>query len=52
MGDYTYYDDPTDVHNFEKNVLYLFDFMNDKLNIRKFALMTPGVSCKQRENSY
>jgi virginiamycin A acetyltransferase len=22
IGDYTYYDDPEDVHNFEKNVLY------------------------------
>lgn len=31
VGDYTYYDDPEDVHNFEKNVLYLFDF-NVKCN--------------------
>ena len=26
VGDYTYYDDPEDVYNFEKNVLYSFDF--------------------------
>ena len=27
VGDYTYYDDPEDINNFEKNVLYLFEFM-------------------------
>jgi virginiamycin A acetyltransferase len=27
VGDYAYYDDPEDVHNFIKNVLYLFDFI-------------------------
>jgi virginiamycin A acetyltransferase len=26
VGDYTYYDDFEDVHNFDKNVKYLFDF--------------------------
>jgi virginiamycin A acetyltransferase len=31
VGDYTYYDDPDDIHNFEKNVLYHFDFIGDKL---------------------
>ena len=43
VGDYTYYDDPQDVHNFEKNVLYLFDFMGDKLIIGKFCQIASGV---------
>jgi virginiamycin A acetyltransferase len=43
VGDYTYYDDPKDVHNFEKNVLYLFDFMGDKLIIGKFCQIATGV---------
>jgi virginiamycin A acetyltransferase len=43
VGDYTYYDDPEDIHNFEKNVLYLFDFMKDKLIIGKFCQIATGV---------
>lgn len=43
VGDYTYYDDPEDVHNFEKNVLYHFDFMGDKLVIGKFCQIATGV---------
>lgn len=43
VGDYTYYDDPEDVNNFEKNVLYLFDFMGDKLIIGKFCQIATGV---------
>jgi virginiamycin A acetyltransferase len=43
VGDYTYYDDPDDVHNFEKNVLYLFEFMGDKLIIGKFCQIATGV---------
>lgn len=43
VGDYTYYDDPDDVYNFEKNVLYLFDFMKDKLIIGKFCQIATGV---------
>jgi virginiamycin A acetyltransferase len=43
VGDYTYYDDPVDIHNFEKNVLYLFDFINDKLIIGKFCQIATGV---------
>ena len=43
VGDYTYYDDPDDVYNFEKNVLYLFDFMGDKLIIGKFCQIATGV---------
>lgn len=43
IGDYTYYDDPVDVHNFEKNVLYMFDFIEDKLIIGKFCQIATGV---------
>ena len=43
VGDYTYYDDPIDVNNFEKNVLYLFPFMGDKLIIGKFCQIATGV---------
>jgi virginiamycin A acetyltransferase len=43
VGDYTYYDDPEDVHNFEKNVLYLFDFLEDRLIIGKFCQIASGV---------
>lgn len=43
VGDYTYYDDPQDVYNFEKNVLYLFEFMGDRLIIGKFCQIATGV---------
>jgi virginiamycin A acetyltransferase len=43
VGDYTYYDDPEDIHNFEKNVNYLFDFLDDKLIIGKFCQIATGV---------
>lgn len=43
VGDYTYYDDPVDVHNFEQNVLYLFDFLGDQLIIGKFCQIASGV---------
>lgn len=43
VGDYTYYDDPKDVRNFKENVLYLFDFMGDKLIIGKFCQIATGV---------
>lgn len=43
VGDYTYYDDPDDIHNFEKNVLYLFDFIGDKLIIGKFCQIASSV---------
>lgn len=43
VGDYTYYDDPADVHNFEKNVLYHFDFIGDKLIIGRFCQIATGV---------
>ncbi|MGI4776152.1 MAG: CatB-related O-acetyltransferase [Janthinobacterium lividum] len=44
IGNYTYYDDPQDIYNFEKNVLYLFDFLQDKLIIGKFCQIACGVS--------
>lgn len=43
VGDYTYYDDPDDIYNFERNVLYHFDFNNDKLIIGKFCQIATGV---------
>lgn len=39
VGDYTYYDDFEDIHNFEKNVKYHFDFIGDKLIIGKFCMI-------------
>ena len=43
IGDYTYYDDPEDSTNFEKNVLYHFDFIGDKLKIGKFCAISRNV---------
>jgi virginiamycin A acetyltransferase len=43
VGDYTYYDDPENIHNFEQNVLYHFDFIGDKLTIGKFCQIATGV---------
>ncbi len=43
VGDYTYYDDFEDVHNFQKNVKYLFDFTGDRLTIGKFCMIASGV---------
>jgi len=43
VGDFTYYDDPDDIHSFEKNVLYHFDFIGDKLIIGKFCQIATGV---------
>lgn len=44
VGDYTYYDDFQDVHNFEKNVKYHFDFIGDRLIIGKFCMIASGVT--------
>ena len=43
VGEYTYYDDFEDVHNFERNVRYHFDFTGDKLIIGKFCMIASGV---------
>lgn len=43
IGDYTYYDDFDNVENFEKNVKYHFDFVDDKLIIGKFCMIASDV---------
>lgn len=43
VGDYTYYDDFANPHNFEQNVLYHFDFVGDKLVIGKFCAIASGA---------
>jgi virginiamycin A acetyltransferase len=43
IGDYTYYDDPEDSENFERNVLYHYPFVDDKLIIGKFCALATGV---------
>lgn len=43
IGDYTYHDDPEDSEGFERNVLYHFPFIGDKLVIGKFCAIARGV---------
>jgi virginiamycin A acetyltransferase len=43
IGDYTYYDDPEDSENFERNVLYHFPFIGDKLIVGKFCAIARGA---------
>lgn len=43
VGAYTYYDDPEDSEDFERNVLYLFPFVGDRLVIGKFCAIARGV---------
>jgi virginiamycin A acetyltransferase len=43
VGDYTYYDDFENPENFERNVLYHFDFEGDKLIIGKFCSIASDV---------
>lgn len=43
IGDYTYYDDPEDSEKFERNVLYHFPFIGDKLIIGKFCALARGI---------
>ena len=43
IGDYTYYDDPDDSENFERNVRYHYPFTGDKLIIGKFCALAHGV---------
>ncbi|MEP1061116.1 Vat family streptogramin A O-acetyltransferase [Stenomitos frigidus AS-A4] len=44
IGDYTYYDDPEDSEDFERNVLYHFPFIGDQLIIGKFCALARGVT--------
>ncbi|MEY6432120.1 Vat family streptogramin A O-acetyltransferase [Thioalkalicoccus limnaeus] len=43
VGDYTYYDDPENSEDFERNVLYHFPFTGDRLIIGKFCAIARGV---------
>jgi len=43
VGDYTYYDDPEDSEGFERNVLYHYPFIGDKLVIGKFCAIARGA---------
>ncbi len=43
VGDYTYYDDFENPENFERNVLYHFDFVGDRLIIGKFCSIASDV---------
>lgn len=43
VGDYTYYDDFDNPENFERNVLYHFDFIGDQLIIGKFCSIASDV---------
>lgn len=43
IGDYTYYDDPEDSEDFQRNVLYHFPFVGDLLIIGKFCALARGV---------
>lgn len=43
IGDYSYYDDPEDSENFERNVLYHFPFIGDRLIIGKFCALARDI---------
>lgn len=43
IGDYTYYDDLEDSEDFERNVLYHFPFIGDKLIIGRFCALARGI---------
>ena len=43
IGDYTYYDDTENSENFERNVLYHYPFIGDKLIIGKSCALAKGV---------
>ena len=44
VGDYSYYDDPEDSEGFERNVLYHFPFIGDKLIIGRFCAVARGAT--------
>jgi virginiamycin A acetyltransferase len=45
VGDYTYYDDPDGPEHFQnRNVLYHFDFVGDRLEIGKFCALASGTT--------
>ena len=45
IGDYTYYDDPEDSEDFERNVLYHFPFVGDSLSERLCQRLIIGKFC-------
>lgn len=50
VGEYTYYDDPEDPEDFERNVLYHFPFIADKLIIGKFCATARGEVHHERRD--
>lgn len=43
VGEYTYYDDPDGAGDFERNALYHYPFIGDKLVIGKFCAIARGA---------
>ncbi len=43
VGEYTYYDDPAGPEHFERNVLYHYPFIGDRLVIGRFCAIATGV---------
>ncbi|RXR06020.1 Vat family streptogramin A O-acetyltransferase [Pseudoxanthomonas composti] len=43
VGEYSYYDDPEDSEGFERNVLYHFPFIGDRLVIGRFCAIARGA---------
>lgn len=43
VGEYSYYDDPDDAAGFERNVLYHFPFIGDRLVIGRFCAIARGA---------
>jgi virginiamycin A acetyltransferase len=43
IGEYTYYDDPEGAEDFERNVLYLYPFIGDRLIIGRFCAIAKDV---------
>ncbi|WP_305068929.1 CatB-related O-acetyltransferase [Lysobacter sp. 5GHs7-4] len=44
VGEYSYYDDPEDSEGFERNVLYLFPFIGDRLVIGRYCAIARGAT--------
>ena len=44
VGEYTYYDDPEDSEGFERNVLYHYPFLGDRLVIGRFCAIARGAT--------
>lgn len=44
VGEYSYYDDSEDSEGFERNVLYLFPFIGDRLIIGRYCAIARGAT--------